>query len=355
MTYWIVFAGAMATAVFLTPISRWLSFRFEILAEPGGRRRHHGRMPMLGGVVVMGAFLVGIGLTYWLLPPTGDDARRLRGVLLGSLVVFIGGLLDDRFDLPPYAQLLVQILGAVVAMGHIVFIEVFSNPLPVDWIWTTPPLSWFFRLEEGLLWMVRPLAWLFTLFWMVGMINAVNMLDGLDGLAAGVGTIAALLFAWHSYRLEQVSVPLIPLALAGALIGFLLFNFAPAKIFLGTAGAYVLGYALATLSILSPAKLSTALLVLVVPILDVVWQIAARLRRGQNPLHGDRGHLHFRLSDGGLPTRRIVIGYYVVAVVFGLIPVFVSSALTKLGLLLGLATAVTFFLRWMSRRPNSRS
>ena len=354
MLYLIVFAGALAAALLLTPVSRWLSFRFGVLAKPGGRRRHDGRMPKLGGVAVMGAFLVGVGLTYWLLPPAGDDARRLRGVLLGSLVMFGGGLLDDRFDLPPYAQLAVQILGAAVAMSHIVFIEVFTNPFPVDWVWTSPPLSWFFRLESPLVWMIRPLAWLFTLFWMVGMVNAVNMLDGLDGLAAGVGTIAALLFAWHSYRLEQVSVPLIPLALAGALLGFLLFNFVPARIFLGTAGAYVLGYALATLSILSPAKLSTALLVLAAPILDVAWQIVARLRRGQNPLHGDRGHLHFRLSDGGLPTRRIVLGYYAVAVVFGLIPVFVASPLAKVSLLLLLTTAVILFLRWLSRRSQTQ-
>ncbi|MFQ5434796.1 MAG: glycosyltransferase family 4 protein [Anaerolineae bacterium] len=353
MTYWLVFVGTLATAVLLTPLSRWLSFRFEILAEPGGRRRHDGRIPKLGGVVVMGAFLAGFGLTYWLLPPAGDDARRLRGVLLGSLVMFIGGLLDDRYDLPPYAQLLVQVLGAAIAMSHIVFIEVFSNPFPVNWIWTSPPLSWFFRLDEGLVWMVRPLAWIFTLFWMLGMVNAVNMLDGLDGLAAGVGTIAALLFAWHSYRLEQVSVPLIPLALAGALLGFLLFNFSPAKIFLGSAGAYVLGFALATLSILSPAKLSTALLVLVAPILDVAWQIVARLRRGQNPLHGDRGHLHFRLSDGGLPTRQIVLSYYAVAVFFGLIPVFVDSPLAKVGLLLLLGTAVALLLRWLAQRADS--
>jgi UDP-GlcNAc:undecaprenyl-phosphate GlcNAc-1-phosphate transferase len=129
------------------------------------------------------------------------------------------------------------------------------------------------------------------------MINTVNFLDGLDGLAAGVGTIAMLLFTWHSMRLEQTTVPLFSLAMAGALIGFLLFNFAPAKIFLGS-GAWILGFNIATLSILSPAKISTALLVMAVPILDVAWQIGDRLRRGVGPYQGDRGHLHFRLSDG---------------------------------------------------------
>jgi UDP-GlcNAc:undecaprenyl-phosphate GlcNAc-1-phosphate transferase len=147
---------------------------------------------------------------------------------------------------------------------------------------------------------------------------------------------------------------LFPLALAGALLGFLPFNFAPARIFLGTAGAYFLGYQVATLSILSPAKLSTALLVLAVPILDVAWQIINRLRRGQNPLQGDRGHLHFRLSDGGLPTRHIVVGYYIVAIAFGLVAILAPSGLFKLLLWLALGTVVFALLIWLGRRPTSQ-
>ncbi len=134
--------------------------------------------------------------------------------------------------------------------------------------------------------------------------------------------------------------------------GFLPFNFAPAKIFLGTTGAYFLGYQIATLSILSPAKLSTALLVLAVPILDVAWQIVDRLRRGQNPLQGDRGHLHFRLSDGGLPTRWIVIGYYIVAISFGLVAIASPSGLFKLLFWLALCAAVFALLIWLSRRQE---
>ncbi|RMG93938.1 MAG: undecaprenyl/decaprenyl-phosphate alpha-N-acetylglucosaminyl 1-phosphate transferase, partial [Chloroflexi bacterium] len=194
------------------------------------------------------------------------------------------------------------------------------------------------------------LIFLVTLFWILGMINTVNFLDGLDGLAGGVGTIAALVFAWHSYRLGQTAVAAFPLALAGALLGFLIFNFAPAKIFLGTAGAFVLGYQLATLAIISPAKIATALLVMAVPIMDVAWQIVTRIRRGQNPLHGDRGHLHFRLSDGGLPVRRIVLGYYAVSLMFGLVAIFAPSPLIKLVMLLGLGTAVFLTLIWLSRR-----
>lgn len=349
MVYLIVALGSAFAALIITPLARRLSFRLGIVAEPGGRRRHSGNIPKLGGLAVFIAWLAGIGLTYWLLPPADpDDALRLRGVVLGSFVVLAGGLLDDRYDLPPGAQIVIQLLGAVIAVSHIIFIEVFTNPLPSDALWDAIPL---FRVDGDLVWLWRPLALLFTTFWVLGMINAVNFLDGLDGLAAGVCLIAAAFFAYHSYRLEQVTVPLFPLALAGALFGFLFFNFAPARIFLGSAGAYFLGYQMATLSILSPAKLSTALLVMAVPIIDVAWQIVSRIRHGRHPMRGDRGHLHFRLYDSGLPTQVIVLGYYAVAVLFGLVSVLVASPIWKLAMLAALSAAVLALLLRLSHNP----
>jgi UDP-GlcNAc:undecaprenyl-phosphate GlcNAc-1-phosphate transferase len=353
MIYASVFLLALITAVALTPLARRLSFRWGIVAKPGGRRLHHGDIPKLGGIPIFFAYLAAVALIYYLIPPeTPEDALRLRGVLLGTTILFGCGMLDDKFDLKPAWQFAFQFLGAAVAMWHIIFIERFTNPFPAGDIWSLPIIDWFFIFEDPLVIIWRPLVFLITLVWVVGMINAVNFLDGLDGLAAGVGTIAMLLFAWHSYRLGQTTVPLFPLAFAAALIGFLFYNFAPASIFLGTAGAWIIGYNLATLSILSPAKLSTALLVMAVPILDVVWQVVSRIRRGQHPFQGDRGHLHFRLSDGGLPTRVIVLGYYAVALGFGLVAIFVPTGLPKLILLGLLVTAVLLILAFLSRRTT---
>lgn len=350
MPYLFVALASVAAALVATPLARRVSFALGILAEPGGRRRHSGRIPKLGGAAVFAAWLVGVALTYWLLPPTNPaDALRLRGVVLGSLVVVTGGLIDDRYDLPPVAQLFIQLTGAIIAMTHIIFIEVFTNPLPSAALWESIPL---FRVEGNLVWLWRPLALLFTAFWVMGMINAINFLDGLDGLATGVCLIASGFFAYHSYQLGQETVSLFPLALAGALLGFLPFNFSPARIFLGSSGAYLLGYQMATLSILSPAKLSTALLVMAVPIIDVAWQIVSRIRRGQHPMRGDRGHLHFRLSDRGLPTSRIVLGYYAVAILFGLIAVLVASPLLKVAMLAALAVGVFALLMRLSRKEN---
>jgi len=349
MSYFSVFLAAFLLALALTPLARRLSLRWGLVAEPGGRRRHREPVARLGGLAVFLPFLAAAGLAWALIPPPPPpdvgpgDAQLLQGVLWGSAVMFVGGLVDDRLELPPWALFLIQFAAVGVAMGHEVFIQRFTLPVVgvVNIPWTEQ--AW-----------ATVLLFALTSVWIVGMINTVNFLDGLDGLAAGVGLIAAALFAWHGYRLGQTTVAAFPLALAGALLGFLPFNFAPARVFLGSAGAYFLGYGLATMAILSPAKIATALLVLAVPIMDVAWQIFDRVRRGQSPFRGDRGHLHFRLLDFGLPTRRIVLGYYLVAVVFGLIAIFAPSPLAKLVMLILLSAIVFAVMLWLTRRGGGR-
>ena len=335
--YLAVFLIAFVVAIAMTPVAIRLSSRWGVMAVPGGRRRHGRIVPKLGGIPIFLAYFAGIVVIYTVLPPAGNDALRLRGVIIGSFIFLIGGLIDDFRELSPWAQFGIQFVGAAIAMAHIVFIEIFTNPINGDLV----TISW------------RPLVYLVTLVWIVGIINSVNFLDGLDGLAAGVGTIAALLFAWHSLRLGQEAVAAFPLALAGALLGFLPYNFAPAKIFLGTAGAYVLGYNLATLSILSPAKIATALLVLAIPIVDGVWRAIDRLRKGRSPFHGDRGHLHFRLVDEGIPIRWIILGYYGISLSFGLIALF-APGLLKLVLLVLLGGLVLALLVALSYRVDRR-
>jgi UDP-GlcNAc:undecaprenyl-phosphate/decaprenyl-phosphate GlcNAc-1-phosphate transferase len=353
MVYFLIFMTALAVSFLATPWAKRLGQRWGLVAWPGGRRQHEAIVPKLGGLPLLLAYLVGIGLIYWFMPPTtADDALRLRGVILGSLFMALGGFIDDRWELGAVPQFAFHFVGAGIAVGHIIFIEVFTNPLPSATLWQTPPLAWLVTLQGQEVWLWRPLALLVTLLWIVGMINTVNWLDGLDGLAAGVGTIAMGLFAWHSYMLGQTAVAAFPLAFAAALLGFLYFNFAPARIFLGTGGAWLLAYNLATLSILSPAKIATALLVLALPILDGLWIVFERARRGQNPLRGDRRHLHFRLADSGFSTRTIVGGYYLVALGFGLVAIFAPSPWQKLVMILLLTGLVLTGLVWVSRRTH---
>jgi UDP-GlcNAc:undecaprenyl-phosphate GlcNAc-1-phosphate transferase len=342
MPFLLVFIAAFFVSLALTPLARYLSLRVGIVAIPGGRRQHRGVVGKLGGIPIFAAFVVGAVIAIALVPPEAGSARLLRGVFWGSAVMFVAGLADDRWELPPWLLFALQFVAVGVAIYFEVFIQQFTVPflglITLDW--RVDPLD-------------TVLLFILTSLWIIGMINTVNLLDGLDGLAAGVGTIAALLFAWHHQRLVGVTtVALFPVALAGALLGFLPFNFAPARIFLGSAGAYFLGYGLASMSILAPAKIATALLVLAVPIMDVAWQIIDRLRRGQSPFHGDRGHLHFRLSDFGLPTRRIVAGYYLVAIVFGVVALFAPNPTAKLIILILLSAAVFAILVWMTRRTR---
>ncbi len=341
LAYLVVFGAALGAAALAVPPVRWLSFRLGLVARPGGRRQHAGDIPKLGGLALLAGLVVGWLLIGGLFPPEANG-RLLQGILLGTAVVAVGGLLDDWLDLSPWVQFCMHTAGAVIAVYYEVFIERFSDPLGGGVI--------SFRTLLTMPW-DSVVIFLLTFFWIVGMINTINFLDGLDGLAGGVVAITAVLIAWHSFNLEQYTVAAFPLVLSGALAGFLLFNFAPARIFLGSAGAYLLGYQIATLAIISPAKIATALLVLVVPIVDVAWQIINRLRHGRSPFQGDRGHLHFRLLDRGFSIRHIVLGYYAVALVFGLVAIF-APGLLKLMMLVMLGTAVFLLLVWLTRTSD---
>lgn len=338
-----VFALAGAVAFVSTALAVHIGPRMRALVDTPRARHHHRKpMPRIGGVALFAGFAAASALAYTSAPLSNPaDERRIVGVLIGCAFLFFIGLLDDWCELGWLPQLLAQLGAAVIAIGATVFIERFTNPFSGD-------------VVELHLWpFVGPvLVFILTCFWIVGMMNTVNWLDGLDGLAAGVGAIAAILFAVHMISLAQQQVSLYALALAGACLGVLPFNFNPARIFLGGTGAMVLGYALATLSILAPARLATALLVMAVPITDTAWQIFHRYRRGASILHGDRGHLHFRLIDLGHSQRRIVIGYWVAAAAFGALSLTVSSQLIKLAALILLMTVTIFYLSRLSRQDS---
>jgi UDP-GlcNAc:undecaprenyl-phosphate GlcNAc-1-phosphate transferase len=334
MSFIIVFAVSFLLALGLTPLSVTLGRHLGAIDRPGGRRTHAGDVPRLGGIALFGGFVGGASLVFVLWQPTNpDDMRRVMAVILGTSFVFLFGLWDDRRELGVWPQLVAQAAAAFIAMAGTVFIERFTNPLTNQLVVipdTLPFLGWGFVVA-------------ISLFWVMGMMNTVNWLDGLDGLATGVGFIAATLFAIHSFRLGQPEIALFPTALAGACLGFLPFNFHPARVFMGTAGAMVLGYALATLSILAPARIATALLVMGVPIIDVAWLIVSRWRRGESPTHPGRDHLHHRLLALGLGQRQIVCLYYLLCLLFGGLALMAPSRLFKLIALLtlGLGTLIT--------------
>lgn len=334
----IVFSTALAASVLCTPLAGWLGRRLQLVDTPDGRHQHAGTISRLGGVGLVLALFAGCAMAWWLdAPAGGPDRLRIAGMLLGTLFVFGLGLLDDWRELGPIPQLLGQLAAAAIAMLSTVFIERFTNPLNGELVVLS---GW---LPLGPLLIVT-----LTSVWIAGMMNTVNWLDGLDGLAAGVGAIAALLFAAHMYSVGQPPVALFALALAGACIGFLPFNFSPARVFLGSAGVFTIGFQLAALSILAPARFATALLVLAVPITDTFWRILMRIRSGRSPLHGDRGHLHFRLLDRGYRQNRIVLGYWVLCAVLGLLSLLPVARIYKLGTLAAVLAGASIALARLS-------
>ena len=314
----IVFNLALAVSLAMVPAARYISCRFGITSEPGGRRQESLAMPKLGGLAIFAGFLAAIALAQWLPVPRFDpyEIIRLAGLIIGSIVIFALGVVDDIWGLNYFQVFLGQILAAAIAIIFQIFIEFFNNPL--TGLQTDP---WSPLVTVAL-----------TMFWLILMMNTVNLLDGSDGLAAGIAVIAGIvLFLNSAFRLEpaQTSVSLLPLALAGASLGFLVHNFYPARIYMG-GSAWFLGYVLGTLSIIGGAKMATILLVMGLPLMDLGWQIVNRLRHGYNPFHGDRGHLHFRLLDAGLLSpRQIALGYYVICALFGLLTLVTTSQMFK--------------------------
>ncbi|MGH2463946.1 MAG: MraY family glycosyltransferase, partial [Candidatus Limnocylindrales bacterium] len=247
------------------------------------------------------------------------------------------GFLDDKFQLRARWQLLMQVGLAIGAVAAGVMVDFVYNPAGSGVI----PFSTHFAVG-------------FTVFWIAGMINSINWIDGLDGLSSGIGLIAAFTLGLISLtfgagQLGQPYVALLCFALAGALLGFLRWNFHPASIFAGTSGVMLLGYSLAILSILGTAKVAVALLVLGVPIIDTFWSIVRRLATGASPFTPDRGHVHHRLMDLGLSQTQAVLVIYGLSLVLAILS-FVLSGAGQLYGFLGVVVASGFLLLILTRR-----
>jgi UDP-GlcNAc:undecaprenyl-phosphate GlcNAc-1-phosphate transferase len=288
-----------------------------IVDRPSPRRVNTRPIPRAGGIAIAAGFL-GVAVPFvllngaarWVPTPLNIEPRDLIALFGGGLVAAIIGALDDLYDLRARWQLLGQIGLALVAVVLGIGITLVNNPIGGGVI----PFSPAFSIG-------------FTVFWIVGMINSINWIDGLDGLSTGVALIASVTLGLISLT-TQVSQPLIAVlcfALAGALAGFLRWNFHPARIFTGTTGVQFVGYTLAVLAILGSAKVAVALLVLGVPIIDTFWIIVGRLSHGRSPFTPDRSHIHHRLLDLGLSHRGTVLVIYAICAVLGVLALLVQE------------------------------
>jgi UDP-GlcNAc:undecaprenyl-phosphate GlcNAc-1-phosphate transferase len=340
------FIGAALITLVLTPLVRSIAHRLAIVDEPNHRRVNTQPIARGGGVAVGIGFLL-VALTLTVLVGSGAlgsgfsflaiDQDEMVALLAGAAFAVLVGLLDDVLNLRARWQLVSQLIlaGGAVLLG--VNIDSIANPFGAGQI----------NLDG---------AWgaAFTIFWIVGMINSINWIDGLDGLSSGIGLIAAFTLGLISITLGagplgQPYVALLCFALAGALLGFLRWNFHPASIFAGTSGVMLLGYSLAVLSILGSAKVAVALLVLGVPIIDTFWNIVRRLATGSSPFTPDRGHVHHRLMDLGLSQTKAVLVIYGLSLILAVLS-FVLSGAGQLYGFLGVVVASGFLLLLLTRR-----
>lgn len=309
-------------AYLTTPLSIKLAYKLDIIDRPRDDRRVHNRpIPRFGG---MGIFL---GSMAAMIIPAGMNSS-IRVAMLGGIMMYGLGVSDDILDLKPMAKFGGQLLIAtfMFAMGiRIRFINLMIIPAAQD--------------SRVMLYFGAGIAYLITVIWIVGITNAVNLMDGLDGLAAGSTAIMALSLAYvayiHGIRLGMMPVCVAFCAVAAGCLGFLPYNFSPAKTFMGDGGSLYLGYMISILSVISPLKRATfvgaiiPMLVLAVPIFDTVFAMVRRMFRHESIMKADRGHLHHHLMAAGFGQRRSVLIMYGIVGIMGIVAVLISRALYK--------------------------
>ncbi|CDN42471.1 UDP-GlcNAc:undecaprenyl-phosphate GlcNAc-1-phosphate transferase [Paenibacillus sp. RU4T] len=309
MTYIVGFAVALILAVSLTPLVKRFAFKIGAIDKPNARKVHTRIMPRLGGLAIYLAF---IGSFFLLLPfiPEGllsaYDTNLIRAMLAGGTIIVLTGALDDRFELSAKVKLMFQLVAAcVVVFGFDVKIDLLNIPFGQD-------------MQEISSWLSIPL----TIFWIVGVTNAINLIDGLDGLAAGVSGIAIGTILIMACFLGFEPIILMSSLLLGGILGFLVFNFHPAKIFMGDSGSLFLGFSLATLSMIGFKQVTivsfvTPLLIIGVPMADTFFAIIRRWVNKRPIFAPDKGHLHHCLRELGFSHRKTVLIIYGVAAFFG--------------------------------------
>lgn len=306
---------AFLLCIFIIPIVIYYSEKFNVIDVPDERKIHKGKTSRLGGigiwVSVMLTFLTLIILSYY---PKG---LGLSGIIVGGSLMFMLGLVDDLFNLNAKFKLLIQILIATMVILLGVKIDELYNPFgsPISLGWLTYPIS---------------------LLWIVGISNALNFIDGIDGLAGSVTTISCGAIGIISLTISPSSpiTAVVAFILMGGMFGFLMFNYHPAKIFMGDSGALYAGFMLATLSITGIVKSQTTymylpLLILAIPILDVAFSSIRRILKGVSPFKADAEHIHHHLLHQGLSQDKVVLILASTGLTCSLIAIAIAGSLSK--------------------------
>lgn len=317
--YIIGFTISLMIALLMTPAVKKLAFKVGAIDKPNARKVHSRIMPRLGGLAIYLAFVAAFLLLFPFLPDgllNRYDMNLIKGLLVGGTMIVLIGALDDRFELSAKVKLLGQIAAAaVVVFGFDVQINLLNIPFGES-------------MQPVAEWLSIPL----TIFWIVGCTNAINLIDGLDELAAGVSGIAIGTILVMAGLMGSEPVILMSTLLLGGIIGFLVFNFHPAKIFMGDSGSLFLGFSLAVLSMFGFKQVAivsfvTPLLIIGVPMADTFFAIVRRMVNRKPIFAPDKGHLHHCLRELGYSHRRTVLIIYGIAAFFGVSAIIQSTVI----------------------------
>lgn len=302
---------ALVISFLSTPIVKSFACKLGAIDVPKDERRMHKvPIPRMGGLAIFLGFIISVLLFVEI-----DD--QMKGILLGSVIIVVMGIIDDITPLRASLKFVVQILAALIPIYYGVQITCITNPN---------------LLSDNPYWNFGWLSVPITVIWIVGLTNAVNLIDGLDGLAIGVSSISALTMLAIAILVAEPQVAVIMAALVGACIGFMPYNMNPAKIFMGDTGSTFLGYILACITIQGLFKFYAVIsfvvpfLILGLPIFDTMFAIIRRISHGQNPMAPDRSHVHHRLIDMGLNQKQAVATLYVISAILGLSAVVLTTS-----------------------------
>jgi UDP-GlcNAc:undecaprenyl-phosphate GlcNAc-1-phosphate transferase len=328
-TYMLILASALAMAAGGTPVIRRLALRLGVIDKPNARKIHVDSIPLLGGVAIYGAFIA--ALLFF-----GNRFRlnELVSILVGASLMSFLGVWDDRRSLSPLLKLIGQCLAASILIVTGVRIGTFP-------------------------WEVVNVA--VTLGWVVVITNAMNLLDNMDGLSGGVGAAASIYFLLLAAMNHQYLVGALSAALLGACLGFLVYNFNPASIFMGDAGSLFLGFVLAAVGVklrfpegVEIVTWMVPVLILGLPLFDTTLVIISRLRRGFNPLTTPgKDHVSHRLVAMGYTRREAVLIAYLICAGLGVVALFITQASVAEGYVVGgIVAAVALWALWRMEHVN---
>ncbi len=316
-----------------TPAVILFANKIKAIDIPKDERRVHNKpIPLIGGLAIFYGFVISV-VCFAVMD------KITMGILLGSLIMVTLGVIDDIKDVPAKLKLLIQIIAALIVVYFGVRIEYITNPFS----------KWFGPSYINFGYFSVPI----TVLWIVGVTNAINLIDGIDGLAAGISTIASVSFLALTLFSQDLNTAIIIAALAGASIGFLPYNFNPAKIFMGDTGSTFLGFVLACVSVRGLLKIHALIsfaipvLILGLPIFDTFFAMARRLLTGRSIMSPDRGHLHHRLLDMGYSQKQTVLILYTLTSILCLTALVMSLKGTLRAAILVLAVIGVIFVNYV--------